>query len=52
MGPWPSYIAEAVVLGLVLLLTVKALADWVRYRDLAYAQAVPEAVAIGRGGSH
>jgi len=45
MGPWPWYIAETVVLGLVLLLTVKVLADWVRHRDLAYAQAVPEALS-------
>ena len=37
MGPRPWYIAEAVVLGLVLLLTVKVLTDWVRHRDLAYA---------------
>jgi hypothetical integral membrane protein (TIGR02206 family) len=36
MGPWPWYIAETVVLALVLLLAVKVLTDWVRHRDLTY----------------
>ena len=39
MGPWPWYIAETVVLGLLLLLTVKLLTDWVRHRDLAHERA-------------
>jgi hypothetical integral membrane protein (TIGR02206 family) len=40
MGPWPWYIAETVVLALVLLLAVKVLTDWVCHRDLAYERAV------------
>ena len=39
MGPWPWYIAATVALGLVMLLAVKVLTDWVRHRDIAYVGA-------------
>jgi len=39
MGPWPWYIAETLVLALVLLLAVKVLTDLARRRDVAHGEA-------------